>query len=117
VAVFSNLPMKFAAEWTYLQRYPRGVRPETDIKGFDPARPDSEACFANWLATTGCDAVVSVEVAPGSPLHVAVPGCEALAEYGERMRRQQVFRPVLREELAQHGCTVTVWKRPAPLSR
>ena len=45
VAVLSNLPMKFAAQWTYLQRYPRAERPETEIKGFNPDDGDNRACY------------------------------------------------------------------------
>ncbi len=110
-AVFSNLPMKSLTQWTYLKRYRRAQRLDTDIKGFDPLASDNQSCFDRWVAATECDTILYVEFAPGTTFHAFVPNCENLSQYGKMMKSQTRFSFVRYRTLPEHGCTVTVWKR------
>jgi hypothetical protein len=101
-AVLSNVPMKFLAQWTYLQRFGRALRLETEVKG-----PD----FEQWLSATKCDTIIYVNIPPHTPHYANVAGCEAMQAYGELLAAQNVFEPVHHELLPKHGCTVTVWKK------
>ncbi len=111
VAVFSNLPMKYLAQWTYLRRYGRTRRLDTDIKGFNPALSDNRSCLDAWVGTTDCDTIVYVDFLRSSPFMRNVPGCEYLAQYRNMMEEQKRFSPFRRYTLPRYGCTVTVWKR------
>ena len=111
VAVFSNLPIKQLAQWTYLQRYPNRKRLDTDIKGFNSSAGDNRACFDAWMRQTECDTVAYVEFAPGTIFYQHVPGCENLGQYGKMLQKQTRFAVNARHILSQYGCTVTVWKR------
>ena len=110
-AVFSNLPIKFVANWTYLQRYGRARPLETEIRGFDPAAPDAAVAFQRWLASTPCDTVVYVDIPPGSPFYSSLPGAAGLARYGALLERQSTFAIVRRRAFPEVGCTMTVWRR------
>jgi len=81
-AIFSNVPIKFLARWTYMDKFGRGVRPVTEIPGFDGTRYCSENVEAviNWLKTTNCDAIVWIEISPTSLWFVPVPGCAGLSQ-------------------------------------
>jgi hypothetical protein len=113
-AVFSNMPMKFLAQWTFMQRYPAAQRLETDVKGFDSQAPDNRRCFSEWLAATNCDTVVYIDVPPGTKFHAVVPGCDGLGQYGELLASQTVFTRVHGQVVSETGCVVTVWKRARP---
>jgi hypothetical protein len=113
-AVFCSMPMKFLAQWTYMRRYGRPQRLETDIKGFDPRNPMDRHGFEQWLAATKCDTVVSLDLSPRSKLNAPIPGSAAPEAYGEMLASQRVFTAADRRVLPAHGCTVTIWKRPAP---
>lgn len=110
-AVFSNLPMKALAHWTYTRRFGRPGRVETDIKGFDPAAPDNHDAFQKWLATTSCDTLVYVDIPGGTAFHVVVPGATGMNQYGKLLEEQTLFVPTSRVESREHGWITTVWKR------
>jgi hypothetical protein len=109
-AVFSNIPMKHLAQWTYLKRYGRLRRLETDIKGFGADAAASRAGFAKWLATTDCDTVVYVDFPPGSTFYTYVPDSAGLDAYGTMLRSQSRFVPAVQHTFLRYGCVVTVWK-------
>lgn len=103
-AVFSNVPMKFLAQWTYLQRYGRARRLETET-------PDGVPAFQNWLGTTPCDTVVYVDFPPGTAFSANAPGAEGLARFGPLLERQTTFTLVERITFPDNGSVVTVWRR------
>lgn len=107
-AVLSNVPLKFLARWTYLERYGRAVRPVTEVPGFDAARrgPGNGELFLRWLATTNCDAIVLVQLPQDSPWYVPVPGCGGMEQFAELLPAQQRF-----EKRATAEPAVTVWVR------
>ncbi len=110
-AVFSNMPMKHLAQWTYLKRYHRKQRLETDVKGFDPTSADNRSCLSQWAAATDCDTIVYADFPPGSAFYAEVPGCETLPQYLTMMETQSRFALVRRQSIPRYGCTVSVWKR------
>jgi hypothetical protein len=113
-AVLSNVPLKFLARWTYLDRYGRGERVRTEVPGFDASRVSAQNAdaFDRWLASGANDAVVLVQLPRASPWYVEVPGCAGLEQFDELLRRQHRLTAIHRREFAERGgATVTVWKR------
>src|SRR6185437_2195187 len=90
-AVFSNLPLKQLAQWTYMDRYRRMQRLETDVRGFDPAAADNRRVLDTWVSTTDCDAIVYLDFPPGTTFYQKPPGCENLPQYREMMDQQHRF--------------------------
>lgn len=116
-AILSNVPLKFLARWTYLDRYGRGHRPLTEIPGFDATSvsASNDAVMDRWLAATDCDVLVWIDISPGSPWFVPVPGCDGLSQIGKRLGGGSA--PMHQQTLTD-GTRVLVWRRPvAPLSR
>jgi hypothetical protein len=103
------MPIKFLSQWTYMKRYGRSVRLETDIKGFDPNSSDNRQCLSQWLANTDCDTIVYLDFPPGTTFHSIVPGCDNLSQYGAIMTSQSRFIHKRRLSSPQYGCTATVW--------
>jgi hypothetical protein len=112
--ILSNVPLKFLARWSYLDRFGRGVRPETEVPGFDPSRalPANAETFARWISETTCDAIVWIDLLHDSPWYVPVPGCAGLAQYRELLERQSKF--VQTKRLNRSGATITIWSRSEP---
>lgn len=110
-AVFSNVPMKFLAQWTYLQRYGRAKRLETEIRDFDPRASDNTPAFQTWIDATPSDTVVYVDFPPATTFFTPVPGGEGLGQIGALLARQHTFRLWQRMTFPEYGCAVTVWRR------
>ena len=116
VAVFSNMPIKQFAQWTYLQRYNRLKKLEAEISGFNPLVGDNRTAFDAWRQKTDCDTVVYVDFSPGSLFWQNVPSCENLRQYGDMLEKQRLFTLTARHAFPQYGCTATVWKRARLIS-
>jgi len=108
-AILSNVPLKFLARWTYLDRYGRGVRPVTEVAGLDPSRVSAEndEAVSRWLATTPCDVVVWIDIPAGSPWYVPVPGCAGLASVGPCIAGAL---PATHQHTLADGTRVTVYR-------
>ncbi len=110
VVMLSNVPLKFLSAWTFLQRAGVQGRLETDLRGFGPDPDGNRPVFERWLQTTRCDALVFIDLPPGSPFAECdlFPGYKRVPEW---MQEQKVFREVRRWTFPQYGdATVTLWK-------
>jgi hypothetical protein len=112
-AILSNVPLKFFARWTYLDRYGRGTRPVTEVAGLDAARVTAanDVAVDRWLATTACDAVVWIDIPAGSPWYVPVPGCDGLAPVGARVAAAWT---ATHQHTLPDGTRATVYRRRHP---
>jgi hypothetical protein len=108
-AVFCNVPGKFLCWWTAAEHPGRRRRPETELRG-DPTAEAFPTAFAHWLDTTSCDAIIYIDLPPGSAFYEGV----SLAGYEKAPRLlagQSAFRLVERQTLPECGCRFSVWRR------
>jgi hypothetical protein len=111
VVILSNAPLKFFAAWTFLQHTGVQGRLETDLRGFAPDPDANHLAFERWLQTTSCDAVVFIELPPGSPVAEGDTSTP-YTRVPEWLGQQQVFRQVQRWTFPQYGeAVVTLWRR------
>lgn len=109
-AILCNLPTKFLSGWTLFERFGRRIPLVTDVKGFGSSAEDNRRLLDAWLRTTESDAIVFVDVRPGSPFYEPVPG----PDYGQLaslLPAQSVFASAGRWDLPACGCRVTLWRR------
>lgn len=110
-AVFASHPSKFWARWSYLERFDRNDRLQTDLRdggAFGPATPE---LFARWCERTRCDVLVFIDIERGSPLDEASPPEEGFAPLRELLPAQTTFTLVKTIPVPARG-TVSVWRRP-----
>lgn len=115
-AIFANLPIKFLTSWTLLERRGAHLNTVSELRGFGASPEADRRAFDDWLRSTHCDAVVLVDLPPGSTFYEAVP----FPDYGlirDRMLADGRFALALNQKLDQYGCSVTVWRRQADQPR
>jgi hypothetical protein len=110
VGVFSNMPVKFLAGWSYIERYGRADRLEIDLREAGNYAPATREGFERWVGKTTCDTVVYIDVNPDSPFAEPFPS-ETNEVVGEMLTIQGAFKQVRRIELPDYRCVVTVWKK------
>ncbi|HET6883503.1 MAG TPA: hypothetical protein VFI31_25350 [Pirellulales bacterium] len=109
-AIFANLPIKFLTGWTLLERRGRHLEMVNELRDFGASPEASRRSFDGWLKSTSCDAIVLVEIPPGSTFYEVVP----YPDYGvirERLTPDSGFSLALDHQLSPYGCRVTVWRR------
>jgi hypothetical protein len=109
-AVFATHPSKFWARWSYLERFDRNDRLQTDLRdggAFGPATPE---LFARWCERTKCDVLVFIAIAPRGPLDEPGPPDEGFAPLRELLPAQPTFTLVKTIPVADRGM-VSVWRR------
>ena len=110
VGVFSNMPIKFVAGWSFIERYRRAECLEIDLREVGNYSPATREGFERWIGKTSCDTVVYIDVKSDSPYAEPFPA-ESNEVVGAMLPRQSVFKMARRIELPSYGCMVTVWKR------
>lgn len=111
-AIFSNVPMKFLARWTYLDRYGRGNRAITEIPGFDATRvcSDNNVAVQQWISKTDCDSIVLIQIPPDSHWFVPVPGCAGLEQLQNALNEQCTkLNHVSIQQV--DGATIQYWRK------
>jgi hypothetical protein len=109
-AIFANLPIKFLTGWTLLERRGKHVEIVSELRNFGASPAADLRTFDAWLNSTSCDAIVLVELPPGSTFYEVVP----FPDYGvvrQRMIAEPHFSLALDRYLDEYGCRVTVWRR------
>ena len=59
--ILADAPIRFLAEWTFLERYGRLDRLENNWLGFADRGEDEREAFRRWLRTTRTDVLVVIE--------------------------------------------------------
>jgi hypothetical protein len=112
VTILTAVPVKPLTQWTFLERYGSLDPVENNWHGFGPSGEGNRRGFVQWLQTTKCDTLVFLDRRPGSDLWEDLTECVLHAQLGDLLQAQGVFRPVRQRDFPQHGCRVTVWRRP-----
>ena len=109
VAIFGNVPSKFWATWTYLERSPRHNLLRVDCREVGVLSSPTAEQFAEWCAATPCRCAIFVNIAPGSPLYESAPLDETTATILGWLPASP-FKLVQTVEVIEGG-TITVWRR------
>ncbi|HVX16081.1 MAG TPA: hypothetical protein VHC22_33155 [Pirellulales bacterium] len=112
-AIFANLPLKFLTGWTLLERRGAHVDMVAEVRGFGASIDGNRQAFQTWLNSTPCDAIVLIDLPPGSVFYEATPYPD-YRMIGQWMADEPRFTLADRRVLAQYGCTVIVWRRAVP---
>ncbi len=110
VGIFSNMPVKFLASWSYLERYGRADRLEIDLREVGNYAPATREGLERWIGKTTCDTVVYIDVKPNGPYAEPFLG-ETNEVVGEMLPSQNVFKQVRCIELPAFQCVVSIWKK------
>lgn len=114
VTILSNRPIKFLTAWTFLQIAGRHGRLDTELPGFGSTPERNRPSFDRWLQTTPCDALVFLDLPPGSFFHDDVPYAH-YDQVPDWLAGQKVFYQAQTWEFPQYGKTrVLLWKRIPP---
>lgn len=111
VAILGSMPLKHMAAWSYLERYRRHDRLESDPSEAKWAKSLTPETFERWLQTSSCDTIVYIDVPPGSYFFEKTGSNPQCARFGEMLRSQSTFQIAQEQEFPHYGCRVTVWKR------
>ena len=110
ISIFSTVPLSQFAWWTYLQRYPSQRSHLTvGLKRFGDSVLLNQAQFAEWLRQTSSQAIVFIDIPPGSFFYW--PGEENHQQYRSLVQSQEMFREVGRRVFPQYGSTVSILAR------
>ncbi len=109
VALLSNLPCSGFLSWTYRERYPNAAKPELPVKDYDVPSELLEHRLQEWAGRTEADAVVCLNVPPGSPEYLPVADYRTFGRIAEIISSNPRFR--LFKEWQEHGCTISLWLR------
>jgi hypothetical protein len=110
-AVVSTADAAQLARWTYRDRYDRDGIEWPFGGGMEPARLHTLA--REWLRTTTADAIVFIDVPPGSPDHVALGPYEGYGAIGSLIGQSPRFAETDRIVVPGRA-TVTLWRRRTP---
>ena len=111
-AFLSPLPLKFMANWSFLEHYPDTRRVVTELEGFTEEPGDQRDFLKTWLEKTTCDAVVYIDIPKescfcGHPYYDFSPLPELIAG-------RQDFVLAKHWDFPQYHCAVSFWtRRPA----
>lgn len=112
VAILSNQPVKFFSWWTYLQKYRRPDRVESDLTKLGAPPESSPADTEAWVRRIKCDTIVMMEFD-----HPRAEGGEETEQRHESIRRcltkQSVFLPVKHMRVPEHDCEIVILRRNA----
>jgi hypothetical protein len=111
--ILASFSFHYLAEWTFVERYGSLDRLENHWLGFGPAGDANREAFRAWLRTTDCDTIVFLESTPGhETIETFTTEYVFLRPLRQELATQTIFRLESRREMPQHGCVITVWRRP-----
>ena len=113
LSIFATVPIYFFASWSYLQRYPtRRSSLAVGLKNFGSSEALNQMRFVEWLERTRSEAIVLIDIPPGSFFYYAHwPGEEQHQQYRELVESQKLFSEVERRVFSQYGTTVKILVR------
>jgi len=115
-AIFANAPIKFLTGWTLRERRQQHLDVETELKGFGSSPAEDRRCFENWLRTTACDAIVVLDLPPGSTFYEPVdfPDYRQIRQW---LAGNAAFALAEHVDLPEYGYSATIWHRALPGTR
>ena len=106
--ILSNISTRFLWSWTYIEHY-RHQNFAAEIKNFKSYENNPQQ-VKRWLDTTRSDALVIIDVRPGSTFDMPTDEYVDLAAFKQALSEQSVFVSAQRWEMPE-GVTITLWKK------
>jgi hypothetical protein len=108
--IVSNVSARFLWTWTFIEHH-HHQNMAAEIKNFKAFDGHPEAAKA-WLESTRSEALVLIDVAPGSPFDLRTDEYVDLAAFHQALAAQTAWQQTRRWEL-QDGVTITMWTKSA----
>jgi hypothetical protein len=109
--ILSNVSARFLLAWTYMEEYKR-LRFAPELKTFRAYESDPEPA-QRWLETTRSDALVLIDIRPGSAFDTPTPENVDLATFHKVLAGQSVWVLDRQWELPE-GVAITLWRKSVP---
>ena len=111
VVFLSNMPIGSFVNWTFMERYPR--RPDAivwPLKGDDFSPQEGARWFAELAAaSTAEDAIIFIDVPPGSPDYMPLSDYSRWAMLSAAMRSDPHLRISKTWEVPRNNVKITLW--------
>ncbi len=118
VVFLSNMPIGSFVDWTFLERYPRPDAIVWPLKGGDFSPQEGARWFAGLAATSAAeDAIVFIDVPPGSPDYMPLSDYSRWAMLAEAMRANPRLHLSHTWELRRNDVKITLWTRTSELKK
>ncbi|MBI2804361.1 MAG: glycosyltransferase family 39 protein [Planctomycetes bacterium] len=109
--IVSNVSTRFLWTWTFIEHH-RHQNMAAEIKHFARFGGDPEPA-RNWLATTRSDALVLIDIAPGSTFDWKTKEYVDLTAFHQALAEQSTWT-LARRWVLPEGVTITLWKKNRP---
>lgn len=108
-AIFATLPAHSFLEWTYLERFPDRATPQVHLPKFAASSVENQRRFNNWLAATGTDRIVLVDIENASRFYF--PDFDHYRQFRELLASQTTLQRSSSRRLDGLGCVISLWER------
>ncbi len=119
VVFLSNMPIGSFVNWTFMERYPR--RPDAilwPMKGNDFSLQEGARWFAGLAAASSAeDAIIFIDVPPGSPDYMPLSDYSRWAMLEAAMRSDPRLHVSKTWEVPRNNVKITLWTPAAVLNR
>jgi hypothetical protein len=106
--ILSNISTRFLLTWTFIEQH-RHPNFTTELKNFKSYENNPDQ-VRQWLTTTRSDALVLIDVHPGSTYDWKTDEYVDLAAFHQVLAAQTTWRLAQRWEMPE-GVTITLWKK------
>jgi Dolichyl-phosphate-mannose-protein mannosyltransferase len=106
--ILSNVSTRFLWMWTFIEEH-RHQNVTAELKNFRSYEGNPEL-VKHWLATTRSDALVLIDIRPGSVFDWKTDEYVDLTAFKQTLESQGVWRRTERWDLPE-GVTITLWKK------
>jgi hypothetical protein len=108
--ILSNVSTRFLWTWTFIERH-HHQNFAAEIKNFKAYENDPEQA-KRWLETTRSDALVLIDVRPGTTYDWKTDEYVDLSAFKQALTEQTAWAPAQRWEMPE-GVTITLWQKTA----
>ena len=109
--ILGNVPARFLVAWTYIEEY-KSLRFASELKNFRAYESDPEPA-RRWLEAARSDALVLIDVRPGTAFDWPTDETVSLATFHEALAEQSAWVLDRNWELPE-GVAITLWRKRAP---
>jgi hypothetical protein len=106
--ILSNVSTRFLWTWTFIEHH-RHQNMTAELKNFKSYEGDPEPA-KHWLATTNSDALVLIDIRPGTTYDWKTDGYVDLSAFLQALGQQHEWVESRRWEMPE-GVTITLWKK------
>jgi hypothetical protein len=118
VVFLSDMPIGSFVDWTFMERYPRPHAIVWPLKGGDFSPQEGARWFADLAAaSTNEDAIIFIDVPPGSPDYIPISDYSRWEILSETMRANPGLHLSRTWEVPRNKVKITLWTRASELKK